>query len=123
MSTDILTRAEAVAALRAAADLIESLPIEKDSWFVSAEAYNLAADDLATAARTPGTWTKNATDTMFEISQGIVALHGNRSEVCEARETGNTVKVRKVVKPAEYEEVEIPEVVWDCKPLLSKVQS
>lgn len=116
-----LPKSEAVEALRAAADLIEKMP--ERYWYVEAEAFNLTADQLADAARLPGCWEKGVAgvdDSMFMLSQGIVELHADRGTVCVARETGNTVKVRKVVKPAEYAEVEVPEVVWDCEPLLAR---
>lgn len=102
-----LSRDEAVAALRAAADLIEKL--DEDHWW--------------SAARLPGRWEKGTAgtnDSMFMLSQGIVELKGNRNEVCVARPTGNKVKQQKVVTPAVYEEVEVDEVEWHCEPLLAR---
>lgn len=117
----LLPRDEAVAALRAAADLIESLPDR--SWYVEAETYNVTAEQLASAARLPGTWEKDVAgpnDSIFTLRQGVVELRANREQVCRAVPTGNTVTVRKVVQPAVTEEVEVPEVEWVCEPLLGK---
>lgn len=115
-------KTEAIAALRAAADLIEKLDI--DTWFVEAQAYHLTAEALATAARLPGTWTKDVSAAeMFQLSQGIVQLHANRDQVCVAKPTGRTRTVKKVVVPPVYEDVEVPELDWDCTPLLSREAS
>lgn len=121
--SDLITRAEAIEALRAAADLLESLPDDFHNWwYADVQAYNLTADEMATAARLPGTWTKGVAgenDSMFELSQGIVELHANRDQVCTAVPTGRTTTVKKLVTPPVYEEVEVPEMEWDCPPLLA----
>lgn len=117
-----LPRDEAVAALRAAADLIEKLPFEK-SWFVQANTYGLAAEQLVEAARLGGKWEKDASDDLFELSQGIVELHADREKVCRAVPTGRKTTVEKVVVPAVTEEVEVDEIEWVCQPLLSKASA
>lgn len=113
--------AEAVAALRAAADLIESLPFD-NLWFLQVDTYNLTGEELGHVVRLPGTWEKDLSGggAMFVVRQGIVELHADRDEVCTAVPTGNTVKVKKVVTPAVTEEVEVPEVRWECEPLLAE---
>lgn len=116
------SRTEAVAALRAAADLIETMPFDT-SWFADVETYNLTAEQLASAARLPGRWEKDITGTdndIFMLSQGIVELHADRDQVCVAVPTGNKVTTKKIVTPAVYEDVEVDEVEWVCEPLLSK---
>ena len=125
MSYDSMKRDEAVAALRAAADLIESLPIDK-WWYVSVEAFNLTAEEMALVARSPGTWEKSLAGTdndIFQLTQGVVEVHAPREQVCVARPTGKKVTTKKVVTPAVYEDVEVDEVVWDCQPLLSKAKA
>jgi hypothetical protein len=115
---------EAVAALRAAADLIERLPDTIDHlWLVSAETFNLSGEDLAAAVHVGGTWEKDVAGVdgeLFELRQGIVELHANREEVCTAVPTGRTTTVKRVVAPAVVENVEVPEVRWECAPLLTK---
>ena len=110
---------EAVAALRAAADLIEMFDSDSRFWYVETETYNVSAEELAAAVRLPGKWEKNGNDNFFTVRQGIVELHGDRQKVCEAVPTGRTVKVRKQVAPPTYAEVEVPEVEWRCAPLLA----
>lgn len=119
---NLLSQAEAVAALRAAADLIEKLP-DIGYWYVEAKTFNLTGEQLAGAARVGGRWEKDATDAMFELRQGIVELHASRQEVCTAVPTGRTTTVKKMVTPAVYEEVEVDEVEWECAPLLAKAES
>lgn len=118
-----LPTSEAVAALRAAADLIEKMP--DDHWFVEAQTYNLTAEELASAARLGGKWEKDtgAGGDTFVLRQGILELHASREQVCVAVPTGRTTTVKKVVTPAVTEDVEVPEVEWICEPLLSKAES
>ena len=117
-----LDRSEAVTALRAAADLIESLPFDK-SFFVEVEAYGLTVDQLTDAVRLGGKWEKDTAGengSMFELRQGIVELKADREQVCEARPTGRKVTAKKIVVQPVYEDIEVDEIEWVCAPLLAK---
>lgn len=121
--SEMLSRDKAILALRAAADLIESLP-DIPRWFVECEAYNMTAEQLAAAAAVPGGWDKDPTDVFFRLVRDLhglpFTLHGDREEVCRAVPTGRKVTKPKLVAAAVYEDVEVDEVEWVCEPLLSK---
>jgi hypothetical protein len=119
-----LSKSDAVAALRAAADLIERLPF--DRWcYVAAEMFNLTAAEMAAAAQSGGKWEKDTggiNESLFVLRQGIVELYADRDEVCKAVPTGRTTIVKRVVTPAVLEDVAVPEVEWVCEPLLAKAE-
>ena len=127
-----LTRDQVVTTLRAVADRMESDPAMDvgDRWCLAVQAYGLTGEQIAAVAASPGTWHKSVTgtdDSLFELHQEVgdaaIEVHGSRDEVCVARETGRTVTQRRQVTPAVYEEVEVPEVVWDCQPVLARAES
>ena len=121
--TRYLTRDQLVATLRAAADRIDSDPAFDlgVSWTLDVAAYGLTGEQFAAVAASRGTWTKGFVGTgettirlSQEVGDGTVSVFASRGEVCTARETGRTV-TRTRYEPVE---VEVPEVVWDCEPVL-----
>ena len=127
MATYALTRDQVVSTLRAIADRMEADDCfdTGPSWTVDVSAYALTGEQIAAVAASSGTWSKGLTGTsgtIFRLSQEVgdatVEVHGSRDQVCVARETGQTITQRRQVSPAVYEEVEVPEVVWDCQPVL-----